>query len=166
MRDYRETSAMKFTLLLCFLFYTNLSFAKTTVSYYKCVTDKSTIFSQHPCSNNAQQYTLTHSDPQASIPSEQHFKTLNEIERKQIILNLKNALRAKKQHAAILGRKRDEAARKQQRRMTRLMDDDKRKATVKDVKKQLKTINKDYLQRVKVLNKEIAKIEKKLKRLQ
>ncbi|AOT09003.1 hypothetical protein [Pseudoalteromonas luteoviolacea] len=157
---------MRFALILILLLFFNNSDAKTTVSYYKCVTDKSTIFSQHPCSNSAQQYTLTHSDPQAKIPSEQHFKTLNEIERKQIIHNLKNALRAKKQHAAILGRKRDEAAREQQRRVTRLMDDDKRKATVKDVKKQLKSINKDYLQRVKVLNKEIAKIEKKLKRLQ
>ncbi|KZN45981.1 hypothetical protein [Pseudoalteromonas luteoviolacea] len=140
--------------------------AKSTVTYYKCVTDKSTVFSQHPCSSSAQQLTLTHSDPQAKVPSEQHFKTLNELERRQIVRNLKNALRAKKQHAAILGRKRDEAAREQQRRVTRLMDDEKRKATVKDVKQQLKSINKDYLKQVKVLNKQIAQIEKKLKRME
>ncbi|ESP90358.1 MULTISPECIES: hypothetical protein [Pseudoalteromonas] len=157
---------MKLTFLLCLFFFANIGDAKTTVTYYKCMTDKSTVFSQHPCSNNAQQYTLTHSDPQATVPSEQHFKTLNELERKQIIRNLKHALRAKKQHAAVLGRKRDEAAREQQRRVTRLMDDERRKATVKDVKKQLKSINKDYLQKVKVLNKEIAQIEKKLKRLE
>ena len=137
---------------------------KVTVSYYKCVTDRGTVFSQHPGGNNGTVHTLTHSNPDVKVPSEQHYKTLNNLEKQQIIRNLKRELRAKKQKAAILSRDRDRDSREQQARLNRIMDESKKKQTIKDVKAQLKSINKQYLKDVKDIDKQIASLEKQLSR--
>ncbi|MBQ4851324.1 DUF4124 domain-containing protein [Pseudoalteromonas sp. MMG012] len=138
--------------------------AKTVVNYYKCVTKRGTTYSQFPCGSNGTQHTLTHSNPNKSTPSEQHFKTLNQLEKKQVVRNLKKSLRAKRYQVAILNRDLDRATRDQQERMRHIMDDKKRKETVKDIKKKLKSLNKKHRKEVKVVSKQIATLEKKLKR--
>ncbi|MCF6435255.1 MULTISPECIES: hypothetical protein [Pseudoalteromonas] len=138
--------------------------AKTIVNYYKCVTERGTVYSQFPCAGNATQHTLTNVDPKSGMTSEQHYKTLNNLEKQQIIRNLKNELRAKKHEAAILTRERDQDTRNQQLRVNRIMDDKERKETLDDIKRQLKAINKVYHKQAKKLNKQIAQLERKLKR--
>ncbi|WP_105168517.1 DUF4124 domain-containing protein [Pseudoalteromonas sp. T1lg23B] len=140
------------------------SHAKTIVNYYKCVTERGTVYSQFPCARNGTQHTLTNIDPESNSSADQHYKTLNKLEKKQIIRNLKNELRAKKHEAAILTRERDQDTRNQQLRVNRIMDDNERKATLDDIKRQLKAINKDYHKQARKLNKQIAQLEKKLKR--
>ncbi|KAF7786549.1 hypothetical protein PRUB_a1155 [Pseudoalteromonas rubra] len=157
---------MKILIIMFWLLWPTLSQAKTTFSYYKCVTGKTVVYSQHPCAANAEQHTLSHSNPQAPAPTGQHTKTLNNIERQQLVLRLKKTLRAKKHQAAILGRKRDEATRDEQRRISRMMEKSERAKTLKDVKRNIKSINTAYLKEVKLLNKEIASLEKRLKRLE
>ncbi|WP_404390243.1 DUF4124 domain-containing protein [Pseudoalteromonas phenolica] len=153
---------------IVFIFFSFMSFSeeKVSVSYYKCVTDRGTIFSQHPCGNNGTVHTLTHSNPKVKVPTEQHFKTLNNLEKQQIIRNLKREIRAKRQKAAILSRNRDRDSRDQQARLNRIMDEDKKKQTIKDVKSQLKTINKLYIKDIKDIDKQIARLEKQLARYQ
>jgi hypothetical protein len=154
-----------FRIIIVFsLFFSTLLNANSVVRFYKCVNEKGSTFSQFPCGKNATQHTLSHSDPNAPLLSEQHYKTLNRLEKKQLILNLKKALRAKRHEVAILNRDRDRATREQQERIRHIMDDKKRKKTVKDIKKQLKSINKKHKKEVKVVTKQIASIEKKLKR--
>ena len=152
--------------LISFVFATYTQAEKVTVSYYKCVTDRGTVFSQRPCGKNGTQHTLTHSNPEAVVPSEQHFKTLNNLEKQQIVRNLKREIRAKRQKAAILSRDRDRDSREQQARLNRIMDDEKKKQTIKDVRKQLKSINKQYLKNAKEIDKQIVRLEKQLARYQ
>lgn len=139
---------------------------KVSVSYYKCVTNRGTIFSQLPCGKNGTIHTLTHSNPEAKIPSEQHFKTLNNLEKQQIVRDLKREIRAKRQKSAILSRDRNRDSREQQARLNRVMDERKKQQTIRDVKKQLKSINKQYLKDVKDIEKQIARLEKQLARYQ
>ncbi|TMO53725.1 DUF4124 domain-containing protein [Pseudoalteromonas phenolica] len=153
-----------FTTLLILPFF--VSAEKVTISYYKCVSDRGTIFSQHPCGNNGTVHTLTHSNPEAKIPPENHFKTLNNLEKQQIVRNLKREIRAKRQKSAILSRDRDRESREQQARLNRVMDDRKKQQTIQDVKKQLKSINKQYLKDIKDIDKQIVRLEKQLARYQ
>ncbi|NOU49474.1 DUF4124 domain-containing protein [Pseudoalteromonas sp. JBTF-M23] len=147
------------------LFFSSLSCqAKTIVNYYKCVTQRGTVYSQFPCGGNGTQHTLTNTDPKADTPSEQHFKTLNRLEKKQLVRNLKNQLRAKKHQAAILTRERDRETRDQQQRVNRIMSDKERSDTLKDIKQKLKAINKTYHRQYRSLNKQIVQLEKRLKR--
>ncbi|WP_125778978.1 DUF4124 domain-containing protein [Pseudoalteromonas rubra] len=157
---------MRVSIIMLWLFLPMLGQAKTTFSYYKCVTDKTIVYSQHPCAPNAEQHTLSHSDPKAPPPDGRHTKTLNNIERQQLVHRLKKTLRAKKHQAAILGRKRDEATRDEQRRISRMMGKNERAKTLKEVKRNIKSINTTYLKEVKLINKEIASLEKRLKRLE
>ncbi|AZZ97772.1 DUF4124 domain-containing protein [Pseudoalteromonas sp. R3] len=157
---------MRILMILSWLLLPMISSAKTTFSYYKCVTGETTVYSQHPCAANATQHTLSHSNPEAPPPDGQYTKTLNNIERQQLILRLKKTLRAKKQQAAVLGRKRDEATRDEQRRVSRMMEKGERAKTLNEVKRNIKSINTAYLKEVKILNKEITRLEKRLKRLE
>ncbi|ATD06700.1 MULTISPECIES: hypothetical protein [Pseudoalteromonas] len=149
--------------LLVLIFVSTHCFATTTVKYFKCTTDRGIVFSQFPCSANATQHTITTSDPKASAPSEQHYKTLNNLERNQIAKRTKRALRAKHHEKAVLNRKRDTAVREQQDKLTKLMNEDRRKKVVRQVKKEIKAINKAHAKAIKSLEKEISKLEKQLK---
>ncbi|GEK09093.1 DUF4124 domain-containing protein [Pseudoalteromonas peptidolytica] len=134
-----------------------------TVKYFKCTTSKGAVFSQFPCSVNATQHTITTTDPKATVPSEQHYKALNNIERAQIIKRTKHALRAKNHERAILNGKRDTAVREEQEKLTKLMSEDRRKERVRQVTKKIKAINKSHAKALKNLEKEISKLEKRLK---
>ncbi|MEJ6474600.1 hypothetical protein [Pseudoalteromonas piscicida] len=155
---------MKLPLKLLLMFFFSLNANAETVTYFKCTTDRGIVFSQFPCSANATQHTITTSDPKANAPSEQHYKTLNNIERTQIIKRTKHALRAKHHEKAILNRKRDSAVRDEQDKLTKLMNDDRRKKVVRQVTKKIKAINKSHVKAMKGLEKEISMLEKRLKR--
>ncbi|MBE0379313.1 DUF4124 domain-containing protein [Pseudoalteromonas prydzensis] len=130
--------------------------------YYKCVTDKGTTFSQFPCGGQATEHKLTVS-PNVTPSSGNHVKLLNSLEREQIVRNLNAEIRSVKHKLAILSRDRDRAEYTQQQRLNRLMSDDERKSLTKDIKKQIKVLNKTYAKNTKAVNKQLSELEKKLK---
>ena len=131
--------------------------------YYKCVTDKGTTFSQFPCGGQATEHKLSVS-PNVTPSSGNHVKLLNSLEREQIVRNLNAEIRSVKHKLAILSRDRDRAEYSQQQRLNRLMSDDEKKSLTKDIKKQIKVLNKTYAKNTKAINKQLSELEKKLKR--
>lgn len=148
--------------LFSFLFfiYPTKQFA---AQYYKCTTDKGTIFSQQPCGSRATKHTINVTDPNIEAPKD-FVKQLNELERQQIVRNLEAEIRSNKHKLAILDRERDRAQFQQEQRLSRILSDQDKKLIEKDIKQQLKSINKQYKQDVDVLTKKLARLEKKLKR--
>lgn len=145
--------------LVCF---TNTSLAATT-EYYKCVTDRGTVFSEFSCGSRATKHKIQVTDPDLQAP--QNFvKELNELERQQIIRNLEAEIRSYKHRLDILSRDRDRAQYQQEQRLNRILSDKEAKQISKDIKKQLKAINKQYGRDVKSVNKKLANLEKKLAR--
>jgi hypothetical protein len=155
-------------LYLVFVLFCTTSFTqnKTTVHFYKCITDKTTVYSHTPCGDNVTQHSVTHSNTKAKISPKEHYKILNDIEKKQILRNLKRQLRAKKHEIAILNRNRDKDTRKEQERLNRLMDESKKKKVIKDIKAKLKTINISHKNKSKQILKKITKLEKRIKRME
>ncbi|WP_300420607.1 DUF4124 domain-containing protein [uncultured Pseudoalteromonas sp.] len=145
--------------LLCF---TNKPLAATT-EYYKCVTDRGTVFSEFPCGSRATKHKIQVTDPDLQAP-QNSVKELNELERQQIIRNLEAEIRSYKHRLDILSRDRDRAQYQQEQRLNRILSDKEAKQINKDIKKQLKAINKQYGRDVKSVNKKLAKLEKKLAR--
>ena len=127
--------------------------------YYKCVTEKGTTFSQFPCG----EHKLTVS-PNVTPSNINHVKALNSLEREQIVRNLNAEIRSVKHKLAILSRDRDRAEYEQLQRLNRLMSDDDKKKLSKEIKKQLKVINKTFAKNTKTTNKQLSTLEKKLKR--
>jgi len=149
-------------LLLLTFFDSNISAAETT-HYYKCTTHKGTTFSQLPCSPNATEHKLvSHSTSQ--VPKQDHIKTLNELEREQIIRNINGKIRSKKHEIAILKRERDRAEYQQKQRTKRILSDEETKRIKKDISKQILQIDKAFKQDLKNKNKQLAKLEKRLAR--
>ncbi|QLE09227.1 DUF4124 domain-containing protein [Pseudoalteromonas sp. SCSIO 43101] len=145
--------------LLCFSYN---SMAATT-EYYKCVTDRGTIFSEFPCGSRAIKHKIQVTDPDLQAPKN-FVKELNELERLQIIRNIEAEIRSYKYRLDILSRNRDRAQYQQEQRLNRILSDKEAKQISKDIKKQLKAINKQYGRDVKSVNKKLAKLEKKLAR--
>ncbi|BDF94146.1 MULTISPECIES: DUF4124 domain-containing protein [Pseudoalteromonas] len=137
--------------------------ASAADQYYKCVTNKGTTFSQFPCSEQATEHKLTVS-PNVTPSNSNHVKVLNSLEREQIIRNLNAEIRSVKHKLAILSRDRDRAEYSQQQRLNRLMSDDEKRNVSKDIKKQIKVLNKTYAKNTKAINKQLSELEKKLKR--
>lgn len=140
--------------------------AAETTKYYKCTTERGVVFSQFRCAGNATEHTITTTDPKIQVPREQFYKTLNNLEKKQIITNLQRALRAKRHEQAILNRDRDRDINAQQDSLSKLMSDNERKKQSRVVRAKVKAINKRHRKAIKRLNKEIARLEKKLSRYQ
>ncbi|WP_404339862.1 DUF4124 domain-containing protein [Pseudoalteromonas mariniglutinosa] len=151
-------------LLICFAIFYNPSINANT-TYYKCVTERGTVFSQQPCSSQATAHTISTVDPTITAPKN-FTKQLNQLEREQIIRNLEAEIRSHKHALAILSRDRDRAQFQQQQRLKRILSDDEIKRINKDIKKQLKIINKQYRSEVKLVDKKITRLEKKLQRYQ
>lgn len=149
--------------LLLILLFSSCCFA-TQAHYYKCTTDRGTVFSQFPCGSNATEHKIKQTNVAFSDPNANHVKTLNELERKQIIRNINAEIRSQNHTLAILSRDRDRAEFNQQQRLKRILSDSEIKKVTKDIKKQLKEINKRYARDVKKVEKQIDKLEKKLKR--
>lgn len=137
--------------------------AASADKYYKCVTDKGTTFSQFPCGGQATEHKLSVS-PNVTPSSGNHVKLLNSLEREQIVRNLNAEIRSVKHKLAILSRDRDRAEYSQQQRLNRLMSEDEKKSLTKDIKKQIKVLNKTYAKNTKAINKQLSELEKKLKR--
>ncbi|MBB1420665.1 DUF4124 domain-containing protein [Pseudoalteromonas sp. SG43-7] len=137
--------------------------AASADQYYKCVTDRGTTFSQFPCGGQATQHKIAVS-PNVTPATVNHVKALNSLEREQIIRNLNAEIRSVKYKLAILSRDRDRAEYEQLQRLNRLMSDDDKKKLSKEIKKQLKVINKTFAKNTKTTNKQLSALEKKLKR--
>ena len=130
------------------------------------MTEKGSTYSQTPCSRRGKMHTLTHSNLDLKLPTERHFKALNNIEKQQIVHNLKRKLNSKRQQAAFLSRNRDRNSRLQQARLDNIQNEEKKKRTIREVRKKLKSINKQYLKSAKSLNKQIAQLEEQLAQFQ
>ncbi len=156
-----KTIIINFIMPVLFAF--TISTLATTTEYYKCVTEKGTIFSEFPCGESATKHKIRVTDPKINAPKD-YAKELNELERQQIIRDLKAEIRSYKHRLAILNRDRDRAKYKQEQRLNRILSDDDAKQISIDIKKQLKAINKQYKTDVKSINKKLTKLEKKLAR--
>lgn len=152
--------------ICCFALLLSSTALAETTKYYKCTTERGVVFSQFRCAGNATEHTITTTDPNIQVPREQFYKTLNNLEKKQIITNLQRALRAKRHEHAILNRDKDRAIKEQQDSLSRLMSDSERRKQTKLVRSKVKAINKRHRKAIKRLNKEIARLEKKLSRYQ
>ncbi|WP_278370393.1 DUF4124 domain-containing protein [Pseudoalteromonas lipolytica] len=150
------------TALFSSLFIT-FSPALTAAEYYKCVTDKGTVFSQFPCGNRATKHRITVTDPDIQAP-DNYVKQLNELEREQIIKRLEAEIRSQKHRLDILSRERDRAQYQQEQRLNRILSDSQSNQISKDIQKQLNSINKQYQRDVNKANKKLANLEKKLAR--
>lgn len=151
------------TFSLSLYLFSTVCFANET-HYYKCTTNRGTVFSQFPCGSNATEHKIKKTNVAFSDPNANHVKTLNELEREQIIRNINAEIRSQNHTLAILSRDRDRAEFNQQQRLKRILSDSETKRITKDIKKQLKAINKRYARSVKKVEKQIDKLEKKLKR--
>jgi uncharacterized protein involved in exopolysaccharide biosynthesis len=136
------------------------SYAKT--AYYKCITAKSTTFSQFPCSKNATAYKITTNQSRLSGPQKNVLKKLNGLEKKRIIKDLTNELRSNEFKLVLLNREIDKAEFKQQQRLKHILNKTEIKKVTRDINKQLKKIKKDYEKQVKSIEKRIEKLEKKI----
>lgn len=157
------------TYLLSFLFFIlatvfSAQVLATKTHYYKCTTDRGTVFSQFPCGSNATEHKIKQTNVAFSDPNANHVKTLNTLEKEQIVRNLNAQIRSQNHQLDILSRDRDRAEFNQQQRLKRILSDSETKRISKDIKKQLKAINKRYARDVKTVEKQLAKLEKKLKR--
>ena len=85
-----------------------LSSLAATTEYYKCVTDRGTVFSEYPCGNRATKHKIHVTDPDIKAPNN-YVKELNELERQQIIEDLEAEIRSYKYRLDILSRDRDRA---------------------------------------------------------
>ncbi|MCQ8876476.1 DUF4124 domain-containing protein [Pseudoalteromonas shioyasakiensis] len=157
------------TYLLSFLFFIlvtvfSAQVLATKTHYYKCTTDRGTVFSQFPCGSNATEHKIKQTNVAFSDPNANHVKTLNTLEKEQIVRNLNAQIRSQNHQLDILSRDRDRAEFNQQQRLKRILSDSETKRISKDIKKQLKAINKRYARDVKTVEKQLTKLEKKLKR--
>ncbi|MDN3377675.1 MULTISPECIES: DUF4124 domain-containing protein [unclassified Pseudoalteromonas] len=159
---------MKTNLILFLSFLLTLLFSGYCIAanahYYKCTTDRGTVFSQFPCGSNATEHKIKQTNVAFSDPNANHVKTLNTLEQQQIVRNLNAQIRSQNHQLDILSRDRDRAEFNQQQRLKRILSDSEIKKVTKDIKKQLKEINKRYARDVKKVEKQIDKLEKKLKR--
>lgn len=164
--DLGDMDVMKtiitFSIIVCLLTCSLSSLAATT-EYYKCVTDRGTVFSEYPCGNRATKHKIHVTDPDIKAPNN-YVKELNELERQQIIRALEAEIRSYKYRLDILSRDRDRAQYQQEQRLNKRLSDKKAKEINKDINKQLKAINKQYVRDVKNINKKIVNLEKKLAR--
>ncbi|MEJ2912569.1 DUF4124 domain-containing protein [Pseudoalteromonas sp. C12FD-1] len=153
----------KHTLFLCALMVCSLSLhAQNATTYYKCVTQNGTTFSQFPCNDNATAYTINTVSGINTAPAQNYTKELNALERERIVLDLQAELRSNTNKLAIIKRKKDRAEYNQQQRLNRILDDEDKKLISKDITKQLKIINKDHKKQTTEIEKRIKKLEKKI----
>lgn len=153
----------KHTLFLCAVMVCPLFLhAQNATTYYKCVTENGTIFSQFPCKDNATAYTINTVSGINTAPAQDYTKELNALERERIVLDLQAELRSNNNKLAIIKRKKDRAEYNQQQRLNRILDDEDKKLISKDITKQLKIINKEHKKQTTEIEKRIKKLEKKI----
>ncbi len=147
-----------------FLLISFFSFSDTT--YYKCVTEKGTVFSQLPCDDEATTYKVNTTGNQYSGPKVDYAKQLNELERERLLSGLQAELRSNNHKLTILDRNKERAEYKQQERLNHILAIDDKKRITKDITKKLKIINKTYKKNVSAVTKQIKILEKKIAQFQ
>ncbi len=134
----------------------------TRTLYYKCEGSQGVIFSQYPCSSNAVQHEITHSNTTQAKPAENYVKQLNRLEKEQKHRQVTLEINLLEHKIAKLKRERENHKRAEQDKLTHVMSDNERKKLAKLVKANIKRIDKDYDRRIKETRQEIARHEKSL----
>lgn len=142
---------------ICISFYSN-----SANTYYKCVTEKGTTFSQFPCDNDATVYKVHTTTNQQTGPKVDYTKQLNELERERLLSGLQAELRSNNHKLTILEREKERAEYKQQQRLNHILANDDKKRITSDITKKLKVINKEYKKDVSAITKRIKSLEKKI----
>lgn len=159
---------MKQVLFLLTVYTASLTFtvkASDTTEYYKCTTERGVVFNQTPCNSNSIAQKLEHHSPDLAIPDGHHVKQLNELERKQIIRSLERKILANKQKVAILDRDTEQQKKSVLKKLDRVPQNStaQRKA-VRDVRRELQEIDKNYARELRELTRDTSDLEKKLKK--
>ncbi|WP_372762581.1 DUF4124 domain-containing protein [Pseudoalteromonas sp.] len=147
-----------------YLLFIVVSFHSQSTTYYKCVNQQGTTFSQFPCDKHATTYTVNTGSNQQSGPKVDYTKQLNELERENLLAGLEAELRSNEHKLAILARKKDQADYKQQQRLNHILAKDDIKRISADITKKQRVINKQYRAEVKTIEKRIKKLQKKIDR--
>lgn len=154
---------IKLYCIFIFLLLTTLSFNSfSATSYYKCVTQEGTTFSQFPCDNNATVYKVNTIINQQVGPKVDYTKQLNELERESLLAGLQAELRSNQHKLVILDRKKDQADYKQQQRLNHILAKEDKKRIAADIAKKQKVINKNYKAQINMVKKRINKLQKKI----
>ena len=141
-----------------------LCYANTVI--YKCQTAQGMVFSQFPCNENAEQIEVKHSNPEVTAPQEDFEKQLTQLEKERKRQSIELQIRSTKHRVVVLKRERSSKTLQQEQRLERLMSDDERKALKKEVKDNIKDIEKRYTQRIKETEQSLASLEESLKKFQ
>ena len=154
---------IKLYCIFIFLLLTTLSFNSfSATSYYKCVTQEGTTFSQFPCDNDATVYKVNTTINQQVGPKVDYTKQLNELERESLLAGLQAELRSNQHKLAILDRKKAHADYKQQQRLNHILAKEDKKRIAADIAKKQKVISKNYKAQINMVKKRINKLQKKI----
>ncbi len=134
--------------------------------YFKCQTEAGTVFSQFPCNKNATEQTVTHSTPRHQGPKEDYSKQLTELEKENKRNSINMQIRSTKHKVVMLKRERSAKTLAEEQRLERLMSDDERKSLKKEVRVNIKDIERRYTQRIKETEQKLARLEKSLAKFQ
>ncbi|WP_457933613.1 DUF4124 domain-containing protein [Pseudoalteromonas sp. SCSIO 43210] len=151
--------------LVSYLFYSLcifICFYNNATTYYKCVTEKETVFSQFPCDHRATTYKVNTTNILQNVPKVDYRKQLNDLERERLLAGLQAELRSNNHKLTILDREKERAEYKQQQRLNHILADDERNRITKDITKNIKRINKEYKKEVSAIAKKIKELEKKI----
>ena len=141
-----------------------LCYANTVI--YKCQTAQGMVFSQFPCDENAEQVEVKHSNSEVTAPQEDFEKQLTQLEKERKRQSIELQIRSTKHRVVVLKRERSSKTLQQEQRLERLMSDDERTALKKEVKDNIKDIEKRYTQRIKETEQSLASLEESLKKFQ
>jgi len=130
--------------------------------YYKCESPQGVIFSQYPCSSNAVQHKITHSNASRAKSAVNYSKQLNRMEKEQKHRQVTLEINLLEHQIAKLKRERESQKRAEQDRLSHVMSDDERRKLAKQVKGNIKRIDKDYSRRIKETRQEISRRKKSL----
>ncbi|CCQ12195.1 hypothetical protein PALB_30960 [Pseudoalteromonas luteoviolacea B = ATCC 29581] len=132
--------------------------------YYKCTTERGVVFSQFPCSSNAIAQKLVHDAPELAVPTENHTKTLNQLEKKQIQKSLERKIRAYQHRITVLDREHAAAVRLTLEKLERMMDKRTRRRVTREVKAEIRKLDKDHDNSKKEIYRTLQDLEKKLEK--
>lgn len=154
----------RFSICMLFIF---ISFnTQAATSYYKCASEKGTIFSQFPCDSSATIYEVNTTTNQLAGPTVDYAKQLNELERDSLISGLQAELQSNQHKLAVLEHNKSLADYKQQQRLNHIFEKEDKIRMAAEINKKQKILNKEYKYQVSSIQKRINKLQIKINRFE
>ena len=159
---YKHVSYIFFALIAPISVFANT----TSTNFYQCETDKGVVFSQFPCSKDAELKTISTFTPRDIRDTSIDVKSLNKIQYQQHIGLLESKLSSSQNKVRILKRTHAKKQIVEEQKLERMMSKEDKAIAKKQVKLELKNINKKYNKLVKAEELKLSQLTKELKSLQ